>query len=153
MIRRALEEDLPEILQLQKLAFKEEADFVNDPNIKPMAQTLKELENEFKSGTILVYVEDGKIFGSVRASEEEGTCFITRMVVHPRHWRKGIGRNLMRAIEGSYSNVDRYELFTRVDHPRTRPFYQSLGYLPFRTERISDSLTFVYLQKSNKRGS
>jgi GNAT superfamily N-acetyltransferase len=149
MIERATEEDLPEILRLQKLAFKEEADFVGDPNIEPMAQTLEDLKHEFAKEIFLKFVEDGMILGSVRAFEEEGTCYIKRMIVHPDHWGKGIGKNLMREIERVFGDSKRYELFTRIDHRRTRPFYQSLGYLPFRTEKVSNSLTFVYLEKRN----
>lgn len=147
MIERAKEEDLPEILRLQRLAFKEEAEFVGDPNIKPMAQTLEDLKEEFATGIFLKYVEGGRILGSVRAFEEGGTCHINRMVVHPDHWGKGIGKSLMREIERSFVEVKRYELFTRIDHVRNRPFYQSLGYLPYKTEKVSDSLTFVYLEK------
>jgi GNAT superfamily N-acetyltransferase len=149
MIERAIEGDLPEILRLQKLAFKEEADFVSDPNIHPMTQTLEELKHDFTKETFLKYVEGGMILGSVRAFEEEGTCYIKRMVVHPNYWGKGIGKSLMREIERVFGNSKRYELYTRIDHKRTRPFYQSLGYLPFRTEKVSDTLTFVYLEKWN----
>ena len=150
MIERATEEDLPEILSLQRLAFKQEADDVGDPNIHPMIQTLEELKQEFTQEVFLKYVEDGIIRGSVRAYEDGGTCFIKRMVVHPDFWGKGIGKSLMRAIELVFSNAMRYELYTRLDHKRTRPFYQGLGYLPFKTEKISDSLTFVYLEKNNR---
>jgi ribosomal protein S18 acetylase RimI-like enzyme len=149
MIERATREDLPEILRLQKLAFSDEAEFVRDPNIKPMVQILNEIEQEFEMGVILKYTMDGEILGSVRAYEKEGTCHINRLVVHPDHWREGIGKGLMREIERCYENAKRYELFTREDHQRTRPFYRGLGYLPFKTEKVSDSLTFVYLEKGN----
>lgn len=149
MIERATEGDLPEILRLQKLAFKEEADFVGDPNIHPMTQTLEDIKQEFAKEIILKYVEDGMILGSVRAFEEGGTCYIKRMVVHPNYWGKGIGKSLMREIERVFGDSKRYELYTRIDHKRTRPFYQSLGYQPLRTEKVSDTLTFVYLEKWN----
>jgi GNAT superfamily N-acetyltransferase len=149
MIERATEGDLPEILRLQRLAFKEESDCIGDPNIHPMIQTLEDLKHDFVKETFLKYVEGGRILGSVRAFEEEGTCHIKRMVVHPDFWGKGIGKSLMREIERVFGNAERYELFTRIDHKRTRPFYQSLGYQPFRTEKVSDTLTFVYLEKRN----
>jgi GNAT superfamily N-acetyltransferase len=147
MIELAAAGDLLEILKLQRLAFKEEADFVGDPDIHPMTQTLEEMKQDFAMGTYLKYVEDEMILGSVRAFEEKGTCYIKRLVVHPNHWGKGIGKALMREIEHVFGDAKRYELYTRIDHQRTRPFYQSLGYLPFRTEKVSDLLTFVYLEK------
>jgi ribosomal protein S18 acetylase RimI-like enzyme len=149
MIRRAVEGDLPEILNIQRLAFKDEAAFVGDLNIKPMSQTLDELIKEFELMLILAYVQNGKILGSVRGKEEGGTCFISRLVVHPSHWGRGIGRSLMHEIERSFGDAKRYELYTREDNTRTRPFYRGLGYLPFKTEKVSDSLTFVHLEKIN----
>jgi GNAT superfamily N-acetyltransferase len=147
MIERALERDLPEILQLQRSAFSEEANFVGDPNIHPMSQTLEELRLDFAEEVMLKYVEKGTILGSVRAKQEGDTCHIKRMVVHPDHWGKGIGKALMKEIENTFSDARRYELFTRIDHERTRPFYRNLGYVPFKTEKVSDTLTFVYLEK------
>jgi GNAT superfamily N-acetyltransferase len=150
VIAGAKESDLPVILALQRAAFREEAELVGDLNIKPMAQTLDELKNEHTRGIVLKYVENGTIIGSVRARVMGDTCLISRLVVHPDHWRKGIGKALMREIERSYPQVRRYELFTRADHPRNRPFYRALGYVPVRTERVSNTLSFVYLEKRNE---
>ncbi len=62
MILRAGQGDLPEILELQRAAFKEEAEMVGDPNIRPMTQTLEEMEAEYEHGTVfLKFVEEGKI--------------------------------------------------------------------------------------------
>ena len=150
MILRAGQGDLPEILELQRAAFKEEAGMVGDPNIRPMTQTLEEMEAEYEHGTVfLKFVEEGKIIGSVRAYREGDTCHIGRLVVDPHHWRKGIGTKLIQAIENEFQGVSRFELYTRIDQPRSRPFYCSLGYMPFKTVKVSDSFTFVYLEKRN----
>jgi GNAT superfamily N-acetyltransferase len=150
-IERAMEADLQDIQKIQRLAFQEEADFVGDPSIHPMTQTLEGLRQDLDRGVILKYVEEGRILGSVRAFREGDTCHVKRLVVRPDQWGKGIGKSLMKDIEETYSDVKRFELYTRIDHPRTRPFYQSLGYAPYRTEKVSDSLTFVHLEKINKR--
>jgi energy-coupling factor transporter ATP-binding protein EcfA2 len=92
----------------------------------------------------------GEIVGSVRARMDGGTCRISRLVVRPDHWRQGIGRQLMEEIERLFDDAERFELYTREDHSVTRPFYRSLGYAPFRTERHSDALTFVYLFKAGR---
>jgi len=151
MIEDVTEADLPYILELQRAAFKEEAEHVKDPSIKPMTQTLEELREELATNVFLKYVEDGVIVGSVRAKAIGGTCHIGRMVVHPDHWRKGIGRSLMHEVEGRFHDIQRYELFTREDHESTRPFYRSLGYTPFKVERYSDTLSFVFLEKPVRR--
>ncbi len=152
MIEEVKEADLPAVLELQRAAFREEAVHVGDPSIKPMTQTLEGLREELATSVVLKYVEGGEIIGSVRARVVEDTCYIGRVVVHPDHWRKGIGRALMQAVEEHFPHVRRYELFTREDHDTTRPFYRSLGYVPIRTERYSDALVFVYLEKTICRG-
>jgi ribosomal protein S18 acetylase RimI-like enzyme len=149
MIERATENDLTEILRLQKLAFKEEADFVGNLDIPPMTQTLEDLKFDFTKMTFLKYVEGGMILGSVRAFEDAGTCHIKRMIVHPNYWGKGIGKSLIKEIERVFNHAKRYELYTRIDNKRTRLFYNSLGYKPFRTEKVTDTLTCVYLEKWN----
>jgi N-acetylglutamate synthase-like GNAT family acetyltransferase len=150
MIRRATEEDLPEIQRLQRAAFREEAEYVRDTEIKPMTETVEGMKEELRTSLILIYVEDGRIVGSVRARMEGDTCHINRLVVLPNHWSKGIGSALMREVESRFPDAKAFELFTRADHPRTRPFYAKHGYLPFKTEKATDTLTFVYLRKSRQ---
>lgn len=150
-IEQATKEDLPRIIELQRMAFKEEADIVGDPNIPPMTQTVDELGLELDKVVILKCVENDVILGSVRAFADGGTCHINRLIVHPEHWNRGIGTNLMKDIEDRFRSVERYELWTRIDNHRTRPFYERLGYRPFRTELVKPPLTFVYLEKFNQR--
>ncbi|MCL2720510.1 MAG: hypothetical protein FWD47_04125 [Treponema sp.] len=55
-IKKAIYEDLAEILDLQKLAYLSEAKLLNDYNIQPLIQTLDELQNQFmqyNTGVIL----------------------------------------------------------------------------------------------------
>ena len=62
IIKKAEFSDLEEILQLQKLTYKSEAELYNDFNIPPLVQTLKEVEEEFKTEKLtenlnLIYLE------------------------------------------------------------------------------------------------
>jgi hypothetical protein len=47
-IIKAIYEDLPEILNLQKLTYLNEAKLLNDYSIQPLKQTLDELNDEFE---------------------------------------------------------------------------------------------------------
>lgn len=84
--------DLPSILELQKLCYRENAIRYDDFTIPPLMQTIKELQNEFETNIILKVEEQSEIIGSIRAYEKDGTCFIGRVVVHPDHQNKGIGK-------------------------------------------------------------
>ena len=71
VIREAVVGDAPEILRLQKMAFKPEGRIYKDENIPPLVESLADLRKEFKSRhTILKCLVDGRIVGAVRAYKE-----------------------------------------------------------------------------------
>ena len=104
-----------------------------------------------KSKLILKAIADGgKITGSVRACLDDGTCKIGRLIVHPDIQNRGIGTRLLKEIERRFENAGRFELFTGHKSERNLHLYRKLGYRIFRSEKISESLTLVYLEKFNK---
>ena len=151
MIERATIGDAQAILNLQKLAYQSEAELYQDWMISPLTQTLEELAREFETHCFLKAVSGGELMGSVRAHLKEGTCFIGRLIVHP-HWQnQGIGARLMAAIENRFGDAQRYELFTGDRSERNLHLYQKLGYQPFRSERLDEHITLVFLEKEQRR--
>ena len=145
-ISYAKREDLEEILQLQYLAYQSEAALFKSRDIPPLKETLEEVIEEFEAGKVLKLVEDGKIIGSVRASEKDGTVYIGKLMVHPTRQRRGYGRHLLEEIEKCYPGK-RYELFTSTRSIDNISLYQKCGYKIFKNKVISDELEFVYLEK------
>lgn len=149
IIIKAEKEDLPAILDIQKKAFLEVAKTYNLKSLPPMEQTLESLNEEFINGTILKASIDNIIVGSVRAYEKDDACHIGKLIVLPEHQNKGIGKALMQEIERQYSAIaKRYELFTGTRDPRNRHLYDQLGYKPFKTKKLNDEISFVYMEKS-----
>lgn len=146
-IEQAGVKDAEEILSLQKLAYRSEAEIYNDFTIPPMTQTLEEIKADFEKQVFLKAVGNERIIGSARARLEEGTCFIGRLIVHPDFQDQGIGTKLMRGVEQRFDQGGRYELFTGHRSERNLHLYQKLGYEPFRRERVSEALTLVFLEK------
>ena len=152
-ITDAVRDDLAEILQLQYLAYQSEAALFGTQDIPPLKQTLEELQGEFENGLILKLVgENGKIIGSVRASEKDGTVFIGKLMVHPDYRRKGFGKRLLKEIESRFPNRW-YELFTSTKSVDNIRLYRSLGYCKFREKSVNKDLRFVYLQKAVPSGN
>jgi len=147
-ISRSGREDAKAILDLQKLAYQSEAQFYNDFTIPPLVQTLEHLEAEYQTHVILKTVMNGVIIGSVRAYDENGTCHIGRLIVHPAHQNKGIGRQLMSRIEEEFGHCMRFELFTGSKSTKNIAYYRKLGYQIFRYERLNDSVEFAFLEKN-----
>ena len=147
-IEKAEVKDLEEILSLQKLAYISEAEIYNDYSIPPLVQTLESLREEYGNKLILKAVINGKIVGSVRAYEDEGTCYIGRLFVHPEYQNKGIGTQLMKCIEEKFKESKRFELFTGKKSIKNIYLYNKLGYKIVREERDNE-ITMVYMEKSS----
>jgi phage replication-related protein YjqB (UPF0714/DUF867 family) len=147
LIEKAKVSDAEEILALQKLAYRSEAEIYNDFNIPPLVQTSEEIKKDFENQFFLKAVEDEKIIGSVRAQVKGEICHVGRLIVHPNFQNRGIGNKLMNEIERVFNTCKRFELFTGSKSERNLYLYQKLGYRIFKTAKITDKTTIVYLEK------
>jgi len=149
-ITKAIIDDAEEILKLQKLAYQIEAKRYNNFNIPSLKQTREELINQFKDHIILKAVAKGKIIGTVRAYEKDGTCFIGRLAVQPEMQNQGIGAALMKEIEKHYT-PKRYELFVGTESENNIHLYKKLGYNIYKTEAYeSGDISIYYMEKKKK---
>ena len=151
IIKNAERADLPEILQLQYIAYQSEADLFGSRDIPPLKQTLDEIIEEWNSGVILKMTDDtNAIIGSVRAIERDGTVYIGKLMVHPDHQHKGYGTMLLSEMENRFPDK-RYELFTSTRSVDNIRLYQKLGYTTFAQKAVNDELEFVYMEKKWKQ--
>ncbi len=149
IIELAVMEDAQEILNLQKLAYQSEAVIYHDYSIPPLTQTLEQTRDDFAKQTVLKATSEGQVIGSVRGYLSQGTCYIGKLIVHPDFQNQGIGSRLMAAIEGHFSQAQRYELFTGQRSERNLYLYQKLGYRVMRTEGTAGKVAMVFLEKTN----
>jgi ribosomal protein S18 acetylase RimI-like enzyme len=148
IIAQAVKEDLPVILDIQRKAFAEVARIFNLKSMPQIEQTLETLNDEFINGTILKASIFKSIVGSVRAYDDNDTCYISKLIVLPENQNQGIGKALMNAIENQFKNVvKRYELFTGVRDSRNLFFYDQLGYKSFKVEKYNNLISYVYMEK------
>lgn len=136
-----------EILDLQKLAYQSEAKIYQNWSIPPLCQTIEGIEKEFSGHIFYKATVLENIIGSVRAMVHDNTCFIGKLIVHPKLHGKGIGTKLMNTIENHFIDVKRYELFTGTKSLGNIHLYKRLGYKPFKEEKMSDSFSLLYLEK------
>lgn len=149
--KKAKEEDLKNILELQKLAYKSEAEIYGDFSIQPLIQTMEEITEEFKNYVFIKMINDEeKIIGSVRAKSIGKTCFIGKLIVNPDFQNQGIGKLLMAKIEKQFTNADNFELFTGNKSLKNISLYEKLGFKIFKKEQINQKLELVYFRKGKR---
>ena len=141
-------EDLPKILELQKLSYLSEAEIHNNYSIQPLMQTLDELEIEFKKNTILKLLDNknNEIIGSIRAYEENNRVYIGKLIVNPDYQNRGFGTNLLKTIETIFPNKI-YELFTGSKSEKNLYLYKKYGYKEFKRQKTPDNIEIIFLEK------
>jgi anthranilate synthase/aminodeoxychorismate synthase-like glutamine amidotransferase len=145
-IAEAKVEDAEEILVLQKRAFRSEAERYGDDTLPPLTQTLDEITDDFARRRFLKATLKGEIIGSVRGHEADGTCHVGRLVVHPDYQGRGIGSRLVHAIEDTFKDARRFEIFTGDKSEPALHLYQKLGYEEFKRKAM-DTHDLVFLEK------
>lgn len=131
---RASQEDIAEILNLQKIAFISEAELYNNYNIEPLTQTYDSISEDFKEYIFLKAVYKDKIIGSVKGRQTPEYCWIGRLIVHPEFQNNGIGKRLMLEIEKEFPKAKQFHLCTGYRSFKNIKLYESIGY-----HRVEDS--------------
>lgn len=149
-ILQASIENAEEILDLQKLAYRSEAELYNNYDISPLKETIEAVKSSFKTHVFLKAISEGKIIGTVRAFEKDGACFVGRLAVHPVMQDKGIGTALMKEIE-RYFKPKRFELFVGTQSGKNIHLYQKLGYSIFKKEKYGCGNIEVFYMEKNGR--
>ena len=147
-IKKAEYGDLEEILLLQKVCYEENGKRYNDFNIQPLTQNLEEIRKEFESETFLkVLGGNNKIIGSLRAYQNDSTCHIGKVIVHPDYQNKGIGTRLLKEVEIIFNDAKIFELFTGFKDEKNIHLYKKNGYLIYEEKKISDNFSLLFMEK------
>ena len=149
-IESASPADIPEIIALQRLAFKKEAMKTGDWGMPAQAQTVGQLTAEFPSLKLLVVRENGRIIATGRAKCEDGTVHMGRLAVVPEKQGRGLGSRLIMALEDSFPDVCRFEIFTSDVSLANIRLYERLGYREYARKKAPTIATLVYMEKRRK---
>jgi ech hydrogenase subunit C len=147
VILRAEKSDAPEILALQKVCYRSEAEIYGDASLPALQQTLEEMQADFDRKVFLKAVLNGKIIGSVRGYEEDQTAYIARVIVHPFFRHRGIGHRLLDDIEHLFAHVKQFEVFTGAQSKMNIAQFTKRGYETVKTEVFSPTITWVYMRR------
>jgi len=148
-LEAATEQDLDQILRLQKRAFSGQALIYNDFNLPALTQTLDDLKKELTSKMIYKVTVEGKIIASIRCGITDRILHIEKLIVDPDLQNRGIGTQIMHALEKRYAfAVDRYVLFTGHKSARNLHLYRKLGYKEIRQEPLNANCSLIVMEKN-----
>lgn len=149
VIQRADYADLPIILELQKLAFLDEAKLYNNYQLAPLTQNINEIQNDYQDCLFLKATYNGQIIGSIKIREQDSSCWLGRLIVFPEFQNKGIGRMLLAAAEKTCPTAKEFILFTGSYSEKNIRLYESVGYKQ-KEEYIDKNNPDIILVKMKK---
>jgi N-acetylglutamate synthase-like GNAT family acetyltransferase len=107
VVRRAVEEDIPQLKEVSKEAFNIYIEGAGITEfVKPLEESYEYLQSEIENKIVLVAVIDGTIVGSVRLEIfEDNTAYLGRFGVKGDFQNQGIGKILMNAVDNTMKDL------------------------------------------------
>jgi ribosomal protein S18 acetylase RimI-like enzyme len=126
------EEDVGELLTVQRAAFLRDAQLYRDPFLPSLTQTVEHIRAELSdpNRVYLVAKRGTRLVGSVRAALRNRVGHIGRLMTAPDLEGKGIGGALLSAIETAIrQRVDEFRLVTGKKSTANIGMYERHGYV------------------------
>lgn len=101
VVRRATCEDIPQIKEISKEAFRIYAERAEITEfVSPLNETYEDLQKEIENKVMLVGLIDGVLVGSVRVEvKPDKTAYLSRFAVREDFQNRGMGKILMNAVD------------------------------------------------------
>lgn len=139
--------DAPLILLIQQRAFAAEARLCGDWQIPPLTETVEMVREHIKTATVLAAWQGDCLVGSIRGLASGETCLVRALSIDPDLQGKGIGSQLLAAIEQAHPRVARFELLTNDIMESNVRFYQRHGYKLMGKRIHSEKITLAFMTK------
>ena len=148
MIRRldlSSEVEAAELLALQKTSYTVEAELIGSSDIPPLKETLWNLMH--CGETFYGYFEKERLVGVISYKKEGGVLDIHRLVVHPDHFRQGIGRSLVLHLENVEGTAGKIVVSTGAKNYPAKKLYLGLGFRETARAEVAPALYVSFFEK------
>ncbi|CAH1222426.1 hypothetical protein PAECIP111892_05155 [Paenibacillus auburnensis] len=141
---------LSELWSLQHKAYRLEAELIGFNEIPPLLETRDMLAGsteEFYG----CFDDSGDLMGAVAVLEEStGKLTVTRMMVHPDHFRKGVAGGLLEFIFQHYSRMAQFIVSTGKLNIPAVTLYTKHGFIPAGVEEVAPGVELIEFYRSGK---
>jgi GNAT superfamily N-acetyltransferase len=134
-----------EIASLQKLSYQVEAEIIGYSAIPPLHESINDILNSKE--IYLAYFEEQQIAGILAYEFKGNFIIISKMMVHPDHFKKGIASNLIEYLFKIYSHAWRARVSTGAKNYPAKKLYQKYGFVKTGERKIDNALTLFTFEK------
>lgn len=136
-----------EVLNVQIPSYTVEAELIDFYEIPPLKETVDTLQQ--CGETFFGYYLNEELCGAISIKMDHLVLDIHRLIVHPKHFRKGIAKKLLEFIERNYDGVESIIVSTGAKNTPAITLYEKNGFSKIGKIRINEQLT-LYSFKKNK---
>lgn len=134
-----------EILYVQILSYKVEADLINYDEIPPLKDTVDTIQQCGEN--FYGYYINEELSGVISIQIENGVMDIHRLFVHPKHFRKGIAKTLLDFIQTNEKGFETIIVSTGSKNVPAINFYQKNGFSKTKEIKVDERLSLTLFNK------
>lgn len=134
-----------EIQDVQQPAYRIEAELMGFYGIPQLHETIFQIQN---SAETFVGYREQQLQGLLSYQVEEGVVDIHRLVVHPDHFRKGVGKKLVSYLLGHYRGY-RFTVSTGRANKPAIALYKAFGFQEQRLIEVAPGITCTQFSLDN----
>ncbi|GLI04224.1 hypothetical protein YDYSG_02540 [Paenibacillus tyrfis] len=134
-----------QVLRVQLPAYRVEAELIGFdgiPQLRDTVQTLMQAEETFYG-----YAADGTLAGVIAVEKQEDVLHITRLVVHPDYFRRGIGRSLVQYALESEPGIRKFAVSTGAKNGSAISLYKQFGFAETKDVEVAPQVFITILEK------
>jgi ribosomal protein S18 acetylase RimI-like enzyme len=133
------------VLDVQRRAYRVEADLVGFDAIPPLHESLEELQATGE--TFLAALVGERLAGLVSWKLEGDTLDLHRLAVDPELFRAGIGRALVRAAQAAEPEARRVIVQTGAGNDPAKALYESEGFAEIGGREVAPGFRVTLFEK------
>lgn len=117
---------LSRAFELQKAAYSIEAALIGSQKIPPLQENIKQLKNSKED--FFGFFSEGRLVGFIAIEQEPPYLRISRLVVSPTHFKKGIGQALIQLVLSEKDQNQQVIVSTGKANTPARSLYEKLDF-------------------------
>ena len=134
-----------EVLNIQIPSYNVEAKIIDFYDIPPLKDTVQSLQQ--CGETFFGYYLNNELCGVISIKVDDRVIDIHRLMVHPKHFRKGIAKKLLNFIEVELENFEAIVVSTGTKNEPAVSFYLRNGFLKIEETMITECLSLTTFKK------